>query len=411
MKKFTKRSLPILLALVMLLALSAVPVFADDVDRPTSSMTTTIPGLTSATIGGETAVFEIDNNGPTKFIRAFLDTEYDLQSADIELHLASGATISDSDLTFDVDGTTYSADNVDLLNEAYNLTINYQENSTECILAADVDDETIINISPSDPLKVEPVTIYGENATVYGRGVNGYAGNPWYEEEDQDGVNWVEVNYYVTASLSSAPPSRSAVPGTMGATGSVTGCATSTGGSNYVFDLSATIPNFTVAAGSNERVYRMFVPIEGDVAVTFGFDFTEAKTFGGSVATKAISIETDAINYFDKDNRVNPYGVVSVPSGTTVMDILEDFTNDMDYADKTRDASYISSIKGLKVSDTETPWDGWMYTDEAEDWGWPDDWDVSCPVPWVGADEYELTQDTTIIWFYTTDYRPHFGMQ
>ncbi len=113
MKRFPKRSLAILLALVMLLALSAVPVFAAAADRPTHSTTVDTPSsIDHITIGGETAFYEQDDNTGTGsedpiYIRAYLDTEYDLESAEIDIYLvSSGTTVSSTELTFTGGGTT-----------------------------------------------------------------------------------------------------------------------------------------------------------------------------------------------------------------------------------------------------------------------------------------------------------------
>ncbi|EHL06780.1 hypothetical protein HMPREF0322_02544, partial [Desulfitobacterium hafniense DP7] len=71
------------LLLVMMLLLTAVPAFA--LDAPTSSTPFSTPSeVTSITIGGKAVVYEADDNGSAKFIRAVLNpgsTEYDLKHA------------------------------------------------------------------------------------------------------------------------------------------------------------------------------------------------------------------------------------------------------------------------------------------------------------------------------------------
>ncbi|MCB8818494.1 DUF4430 domain-containing protein [Desulfosporosinus shakirovi] len=396
MKKLTKKGLSISLSFMML-ALSAVPAFADTVTKPTDSSPVTISEVTSITIGGETAVFQQDNNGSTKFIRADLDTEYDLESADIQINLvSSGTTVSSSDLTFTGSGTTRTVDDVDLLNEAYDVTIG----STTYTLAADLPNGTV-GVSASDPLKVAAVTFTTSPsvaATVSGTSTDRFAGNPWYAQENH---KWTEVSYYIKAnSLLPSGSNRSAVPGsiTLGSGASASGCY-----SSGYYDLDQNLNVMTVSNGGDSREYRVSAGVTGQtVKVYYDIVLDEIENDGtyytGEVVDQCDEINEAADAYFDPDG-------FYVDSGTTVMDIMEEFTEwaeDEDYFSyaTVNSGGYLSALNGLGEFDGGSL-SGWMYTDQG--------YSPTCSVPWVGAADYELTTDNTQIdWFYTTDYYNHF---
>ncbi len=119
----------------------------------------------------------------------------------------------------------------------------------------------------------------------------------------------------------------------MTATGAViSGDAVNTGGNNYNFNLSSAVPSFFVTKGSAERFYRVFASAPEDVEINYLFDFTELgediynedfpyyEGNGPELGAKVAQIET-AINAYTGGQPI------IVPSGTTVMDILLDFTN------------------------------------------------------------------------------------
>ncbi len=418
MKKFTKRSLAILLALVMLLALSVVPVFAD-VDRPTGEPTpvatpSTIDHITiSGANSSATAYYEKDNNtGDDIYIRAKLDTEYDLESTEIDIYLvSSGTTVSGTGLTFSGGGTTTrTASNVDLLNQAYSVVIG----SETYTLAAGYTDQ--IYLTTSDPLRVENVELQGDPADVYGAVVQSpFMGNPYFGQVDQP---WTDpnINYFVSCDLTSAPADRSEVAGVIEKDASASipdtgSCTTHTSGNNYDFDLSTAVPNFTVTTTSGERLYRVLAVAPGDVEnVTYRFDFTELgediykegfpyyQDNGPELRALAAEIQDAATAYFGGQP-------ITVASGTTVMDVVKDFTDWAVANEYISEATYgfgggyLVSINDLGEFDGGSN-SGWMYTDEG--------YSPTCGVPGVGANYYPLTSDdTTIDWFYTTDYTEH----
>lgn len=395
-RKRTKKSVFVALLLVMMMMLSAVPAFA--LNEPTSSTQLLKPSeVNSVTISGVAADYWEDDNGSTKFIRAELSpgsTEHDLKHTTVVVNLVStGTTVSSPELTFSGVGTaTRTATNVDLLNKVYSVTIG----STNYTLAAGLPTGSV-DISVYDPLAVD-VTFTGQSlsADAYGFNVqNPYMGNPYYTT-----TGWTFINYFISDELSSAPLNRADVGATVSTSATITGDATQVSGSSYKFNLSQAVPNITATSGSENRVYRLFVSAPGDVEVDFGIDVSEAIAYGGTAQSIAEVIQADIRDYLGTAPFTgDTHAVISVPSGTTAMDLIEWFTNDRNYTDKTNGASYISSINGL-AEFTGGPLSGWMYTDVP--------YTPTCSTPWVGAADYVLTADGTITWFYTTNYFNHF---
>lgn len=416
MNKFTKRSLSVLLALVMVLAFS-IPAFAAPGDRPTAHNPVAKPAeIASVQINGETAYYETDDNtGSDIYIRAKVNQVLTaLDAATVTINLNSAATpVTSTTLTFTGGGTaTRTASNVDLLNQAYDVTIG----STTYTLAAGFGR---VPLNAGDPLRVANVSIAGDSATVYIAVVQSpYMGNPYLVS---NAIPWTDTdsnnfNYFVSVDLSSVPANRAQVAGTMTtATGAViSGDAVNTGGNNYEFDLSNPVPSFVVTNGGNERLYRVFASDPTTVNVGYLFDFTELgediynedfpyyEGNGPELRAKAAQIQA-AINAYTGGQPI------TVPSGTTVMDIMLDFTAwangdnplSIDYFpySTSNSGTYLAILNGLGEFDGGAL-SGWMYTDLP--------YSLTVSVPWVGAADYALTTDGTITWFYTTDYFNHF---
>ncbi|WP_347491300.1 DUF4430 domain-containing protein [Desulfoscipio sp. XC116] len=399
-KTITKRSLVIFLALVFALSLGAVPAFAD-VDKPESSTPVTISEVMSISIGGKAAVFQEDDNGPTKFIRADLDTEYDLQGANIVINLKSASTtVSSNTLTFIGDGTTTrTASNVNLLNEAYDVKIG----DTEYVLAADLPNGTTVSVSPSDPLKVENVvftTSPSVDAAVEGTSTDRFAGNPWYEQED---FKWTIIKYYVRGNKPlPSGTNLSAVPGTMTLAGgaSASGCVSG----SYTFDLDQNLNVMTVTNGGASRDYHVSARLPEQIKVYYDIVLDEIENdetyYTGEIIDQCEEINAATEAYFDTDG-------FYVDPGTTVMKIMVDFADWAEeegyFSDPTTisyGGAYLAELNGLAEFDGGYL-SGWMYMDDV--------YTPTCKVPGVGAADYQLTTDNTIInWFYTTDYTPHF---
>ena len=397
-RRFTRSSFVTLLIFMLLMAF-ALPSFAAD---PTGSITLPTPTeVTSITVGGATAYYQQDDNGPDKFIRAIVPTTaHGLKDTTVVINLVNSATtVTSPNLTFTGGGTTTrTATGVDLLNKAYQVNIG----GTNYILAAGLPNG-VVAIDSSDPLKIAPVVLEGENAVVEGFNVqNPYMGNDSYSE-------WTFINYYVTATLPASTPLNN-FNGTMSLAGgaSVTGgCATSTGGANYNFNVSTT-NEFVVTNGSDNRTYHVAVGVAGDTFVItasdYTIDFQELKLsvyYTGDIVDQVAEIEDALIEYYAE----GPY---TFASGTTVMEILEDFVAfayDEELfswnTDITYGGAYLSRLNGLAEFDGGAL-SGWMYTDL------PGGWTPTCSVPMVGAASYTLNGGETITWFYTVDYFNHF---
>ena len=196
-------------------------------------------------------------------------------------------------------------------------------------------------------------------------------------------------------SLLPSGTNRSAVPGTMtlAAGASADGCYDS-----GHFDLSQNLNVMEVSNGGDSRDYRVSAGVTGQtVKVYYDIVLDEIENDGtyytGDVIDQCDEINEAADAYFD------PEGFY-VASGTTVMDIMEDFTEwaeDEDYFsyNTVNSGGYLSALNGLAEFDGGSL-SGWMYTDQG--------YSLTC-----SAADYVLTTDNTHIdWFYTTGYYNHF---
>ncbi|MEL7566193.1 MAG: DUF4430 domain-containing protein [Dehalobacterium sp.] len=404
MKRITKSGLPMLIVFVLLLVLS-VPVFAQD--GPESTPVPSLPGVISITVNGEDAYFEQDDStGSDIYIRAKLSAgsnEMDLREAEVSITLSnSGIDFDGGELDFTQDGATWECEEADLFNKAYEISI---DNNDYTLAAGLVDG--VVTVDSNDPLKIAPVTLEGVTANVSGFNVqNPYMGNP-------NEAGWTFINYYVTATL----PSGTELPefeGTMSLAGgaSVTdGCATLDSGSDYDFDLSST-NEFVVENGSDGRTYYVMVGVSGEsfivTASDYTIDFQELKA----------SEYYDEVNYPDIYDQVGEIeaalieyyaeGPYEFPSGTSVMEIIEDF---IDFAENeglfsydtsiTYGGAYLAELNGLEEFDGGFL-SGWMYSDD------PNGYFIGCSIPMIGAASYYLNGGERITWFYTVDYTQHF---
>lgn len=422
-----RKILAIVLVLAMVLALPVVAM-ADDLPKPVATTTTTQPStIQSVTIGGVTASYQIDGYGnpssPTfdnsqVFIRATLpatSAEEELKSADISITMSTGSTISggslintySDDYEYDASTRTYDFTGVNMLNNAYTITIG---NNTY-IIAAGLNDsnKAHVAIPTTDPLFISNFAYDGTNATVYRVTVqNPCMGNPYFVGNNNSGTNgWTFINYYIKA-INVETNNTSAVPITFtkDADATVSGDVTVVSGSTFA-NVSGSAPVLTVTNNGYSRSYNMVARIKtsNNIWVVYGFNFDELKAEtdyyynGSTVKTKADQIEAAAIAYFNPTEE-EPQGEISVPVGSTAMYVVQEFMRVSGYSEYDPDSTYISSINGLAAFDT-TGLDGWMYTDD------PDGWDANCGVANVGAADYVLSAGDTITWFFTTNFLNH----
>jgi hypothetical protein len=408
-----KKILSIILALVLAFSTFGAAAFAQTptpTNPPSQTTTVSTPStVTSITVNGSAAIYQTDDNtGNYVYIRAILPataTLDDLQNATVIVNLVSPrTTVSAAGITFTGTGTTRTAVNVNLFNAAYDLYIG----GTGYVLAAGLSSR----VTPNADVNIAPVTFTNVRETVtadvYGSVVqNPYIGNEFFRD---NAIQWTDpgIVYYIKAEFSDVIADRSQVPGTLtlpvGAT--VSGNITPQGGNSYIFDLSGATPRISVANGGNAINYVIFVSDPRVIHVDYSFNMTEAISYSGAMSSqtpmtlaefrsRATDIQTAADLYF-----ING---ITVPAGTTAMAALQTFLDAMfpnDY--HISGGTYVDNIHGLAPGLTAAGLDGWMYTDE------PDGWSPTCSVPNVGAADYVLTDDTRIVWFYTTDYTQHF---
>ena len=431
-----RKIIAIVLVLAMVLALPVVAV-ADNSQKPVKAKDIQTPQqFQSVTIGGETASFQVDGYGTPSnvtswdydhvFIRAMMpatNTEESLKTQTVIIVLSSEKTITGGSLinTYthsDSDPTgTYTFTGVDLLNKAY--TIDLNDNSTYTIAAGLNDsDRAHVTVSSSDSLYVGSF-VYGSgndavNADIYRITIqNPCMGNPFFVGNNNQSENGWTFCYYFIKGIDVYASNESAVPITFtkNANASLSGDISNVSINNNTVsasaNLSGTAPALTVTFNGNSRTYNMVARfhINGGIWVTYGISFGELRSEddedyyydGSPVKEKADEIEEAAMEYFDPENSLNPYGEVNVPVGTTAMDIIQAFINAAGYPEYDPDSTYISSINGLAAFDT-TGMDGWMYTDSATGWS------TSCHLPNVGAADYYLSEGDHITWFFTIDF-------
>lgn len=430
--KVAKKLVSLFLALVMVLSLTTIAM-ADGNGKPiaTKAPATAPTTISSVTIGGSNAEFQVDGYGtdaanPTYdesqvFIRATLPAatvEEALKSLDVTINMSGSSRITGGTLqsagTWAVTGTTnrvYTATGVNFLNESYTIVVG----GKTYILAAGINDnnQAQMAIDSTDPLAISNVKFNSATtaASVYRVTVqNPCMGNPYFVGNTNTTENgWTFCNYYISATNVPAASNTAAVSTTLtkNAAATLGGNVSNVSGMTDVtasMNLSVTTPALTVTANGNTRTYVMMVAFasenpDGRISVTFGFDFSELKGtewYTGTVKTKADQIAASAATYFG-GTPAQPWGTIRVDPNTSAMTVLQQFMQSAGYSEYDPSSTYVASINGLAAFNT-TGTDGWMYTDSANGWS------TTCNIPNVGAADYTLTDGARITWFYTTNY-------
>lgn len=430
--KVAKKLVSLFLALVMVLSLTTIAM-ADGNGKPiaTKAPATAPTTISSVTIGGSNAEFQVDGYGtdaanPTYdesqvFIRATLPAatvEEALKSLDVTINMSGSSRITGGTLqsagTWAVTGTTnrvYTATGVNFLNESYTIVVG----GKTYILAAGINDnnQAQMAIDSTDPLAISNVKFNSATtaASVYRVTVqNPCMGNPYFVGNTNTTENgWTFCNYYISATNVPAASNTAAVSTTLtkNAAATLGGNVSNVSGMTDVtasMNLSVTTPALTVTANGNTRTYVMMVAFasenpDGRISVTFGFDFSELKGtewYTGNVKTKADQIAAAAATYFG-GTPAQPWGTIRVDPNTSAMTVLQQFMQSAGYSEYDPSSTYVASINGLAAFNT-TGTDGWMYTDSANGWS------TTCNIPNVGAADYTLTDGARITWFYTTNY-------
>ena len=423
--KMTKKITALLLALVMALSLSTIA-FANgtvntEYTKPESSTTvTTTPGISSITVNTVDTSFAYDNNTGSGtdspiYARATVSgTEYDLKTANVVITTTGGAPtvyLGATEITNPTPvGNSYTYQ-LDMYNKVYDVYAGGRQYRVAAGLAKTT---APIAVPTADPMRISAMTIGGATGDIKMSVVqNPFMGNPYY-------TMWTSVTYTVKAAMAGTPD-RSDLDATITLPSGTTAPSTDTCLKATITGTGAAVTcklNLTsnttlkVVYGNYSRNYTVIATDENTISVNFGIDFTEATEssyYTGEVATKVNTLISQAQEYFGGNVTGKTYGEISVPAGSTVMDIMRNFAVKYNYTSEVPEGcTYMATLNGIGEF-TFGNMSGWMYTD-GPDW---DDKDTnpeffkSWNTPPIGAASYTLSQGKTICWFICCDYTHH----
>lgn len=423
MKRFKKLfSMVLVAAMVLSMNLTSFAATSQpsENERPVRSVTASVDGLTSITVGSTAAsiVQDVNQGGETEsqiYARAQLPAGTELSLKNQTVKITSSKEVKWQNETLTPDNGVYTITGVDFFNKYYDVEVG----GVDIRLAAGLP-AGAFEIPDTDSLKISDLKLGNvETEFTAVNTANQYYANDFYEYPKEQ-WDWTSIVYQFTAESS---VSSSTVSGTMkvasGAT--VTGCTTGTGtGSSaaYTFDLTAEKPTITVTdANGNSRLYYVSASVASDnMSVTYAINLHEVVNstyYTGTTATKCDEIIAGAKGYLEDIGASNIVetnesisGVISVAKGTDAMqpmlDLTEWATDYGEFSYETKNSgTYLSKLNGLGEFDCGQM-SGWMYTAD------PAGYSATCKGPNVGAASYTMSDGETITWYMTTNYFNHF---
>lgn len=406
-----KRIVTVMLAVAMVFSvnLTSMTAHAASINKPTQqTVLSTLPeGVTGVTIGGNEATFYTDDNDSTNtYIRYVYPTDTMLSKLeDLTVVINSSKAVSwdGSDLTTETAGT-YTIANVNLLNTAHKLVIN---NKSYIVAAGIAKGERDLVKEPLNGY-VKSATINKTTATVTRTITEGTCiGNIYYTEGREKQIDWTTETNYISATNVSTSTAANKANLVYAISGGATGKNTvdlSTGSAQVTIGSYKYAVNVSFATGfvaTKDNFWIDFTELNrakaSEEALNSGYDWT-------TIGKQITEIQAAQKAWY----ATNP----TFEDGATCMNVLQNFlkfattngyftcgTTDVD-----ENCTYVQNIDGLCPFTLANGMDGWMYTDNPKEEGKdPSEW-YTAP---IGAADYTLTSDSTIAWFFTTNYGTH----
>lgn len=401
-----KRIVTVMLAVAMVFSVNLTSMTAHAaVAKPTKQTEVTAPAdITKVTIAGQQAAFYKDDNGEQIYIRCLLPTSTDISFLKaVKVNIASSKRVTSSDVTISGRNGNYTF-TANLLNNVPKITIN----GTDYIVAAGIR-------GGKTDLVQNPMSGYVSSASLNGTPANvtrtitegTCIGNIYYAENK---IEWTTESLAIDATNAAAPANNCKV--------SYTVYNGSTAETNV--DLSTSSKQITVNGKSYTVNATFAAQTSGFVATSknFWIDFTELNDAMKDNAELNDGYDWTTIGKQIKEIQAaqtawyatNP----TFDEGATCMDVLQAFlkfatTSPNKYftcgtTDVDENCTYVQNIDGLCPFTLANGMDGWMYTDNPYEAGkTPSGW-YTAP---IGAADYTLSNNSTIAWFFTTNYGTH----
>lgn len=401
-----KRIVTVMLAVAMVFSVNLTSMTAHAaVAKPTkqTSLGSTNGDIDGITLNGNKAAFYKDDNDSTNvYIRYMFPTSTPLST----LSNVTVAIDTEEDIT--VDGVAKDESfTADLLNKSLNVNVG----GTNYILAAGITSGNTGLAGTTMKGYVSSATLNGSPATVTRTITAGTCiGNIYYAEKK---LAWTTETLKIDAKNAATPAKTCKIAYTV--VGGDSGTTTA--------DLStgSAVVNIN---GKDYAVTATFAAETSGFKVTesnFRIDFTELEDAYGKEELDSGYSWSKIRTQMDEIKAAQSAWYATNPTfkkGATCMDVLQDFLKfattqkkadgkayfTCGKTDVSASCTYVEYIDGLCPFTLASGMDGWMYTDRPNEAGVaPKNW-YTAP---IGAADYEMTSDTNIAWFFTTNYGSH----